>query len=413
MISILKKLKDEMAFVKGNLLVLLISWMFFSFGHTMAFPYQSPYMRGLGASPFMIGIILAIGYITLTIVRIPGSYIADHYGRKQIIALMTFAVSFSYIIYAIAPDWRLFLIGMIMENACLIYQPALEAITADSIPPEKRGIGFALTQVVPNIPTVASPAIAAFLVGAYGLISGMRIVYLIIFIFSLAAALTRWSFLKETLAESSPIKIEGLRNIYKDAISSIVEVWRTVPKSLKILTIVIMISSFEDPTYMQFSSLYVFDKVGLSENAWGLAVSLYLATTLIVGIPTGKLIDKIGRKKGIILSYLLFIPGTIIFVLSKNIFQVAIALIILAIGSIIIGPAFQALIADLSPREKRGRIIGVVGTLNIIAISFSAILAGALYQITPELPFIFTVFTGSIVASIVAVMIKEPEEREE
>ena len=412
MFSMLSRFKKELSFARGNLLVLIISWMFFNFGHSMAFPYESPYIKGLGASPFIIGLIWAAGYLILTIVRIPGAYIADRYGRKQIIVLMTFGVSLSYIFYAIAPDWRLVLVGVILGNLCLIYQPALQAITADSIPPEKRGLGFALTQVIPSIPTIASPVIAAYLVGTYKLISGMRIVYLLIVIFSLAAAITRWLFLKETLKTSESIRVNELKNVYNDAISSIIEAWRTVPRSLKILTIVIMVSSFEDPVYMQFASLYVFDRVGISETSWGLVISLYIATTLVVGLPAGKLIDIIGRKRSIVLSYFLFIPMTIAFILSRNFLQVAIIFMIFAVGSMMIGPAFQALIADLVPRDKRGRIMGIIGTLNILAMVFASVLAGALYQLDPSTPFLFIVVTGSTVAFMVATIIEEPVKRE-
>ena len=413
LLSILSKFKRELSFAKGNLLVLIISWIFFNFGHSMAFPYESPYIKGLGASPFIIGLIWAAGYLILTIVRIPGAYIADRYGRKQIIVLMTFGVSISYIFYAIAPDWRLVLVGVIFGNLCLIYQPALQAITADSIPPEKRGLGFSLTQVIPSIPAIASPIIAAYLVGTYKLIPGMRIVYMLLVILSLAAAITRWFFLKETLDSSEAIKINELKNVYKDAVSSIIEAWRTVPKSLKILTIVIMISSFEDPVYMQFASLYVFDRVGISEASWGLVISIYIATTLVIGLPAGKLADIIGRKRSIVLAYFLFIPTTIAFILSRNFFQVTIIFMIFAVGSMIIGPAFQALTTDLVPRDKRGRIMGIIGTLNIIAMIFASVLAGALYQLDPSAPFLFIIVTGSTVAFMVATIIKEPTKRED
>lgn len=412
MFSILSKFKKELSFTRGNLLVLIISWVFFNFGHSMAFPYESPYIKGLGASPFIIGLIWAAGYLILTIVRIPGAYIADRYGRKQIIVLMTFGVAVSYVFYAIAPDWRFVLIGVMLGNLCLVYQPALQAITADSIPPEKRGLGFALIQVIPGIPTIASPIIAACLIRTYKLIFGMRIVYLLIMILSLAAAITRWLFLKETLETTESVRLNELKNVYKDSISSIIEAWKTVPRSLKILTIVIMISSFEDPVYMQFASLYVFDRVGMSKTSWGLAISLYIATTLVVGLPAGKLVDIIGRKRSIVLAYFLFIPMTIAFILSRNFFQVAIIFMLFAVASMMIGPAFQALTADLVPRDKRGRIMGIIGTLNILAMVFASILAGALYQLDPSTPFLFTIVTGSAVAFMVATVIKEPIKRE-
>jgi len=158
--GLIDTIREDLSILKGNLLVLIVTWVLMHFGYGMAFPFESPYIKALGASEYLIGIMYSIGYVILFLVRIPGSYIADKYGRKRIIAVMTFGVAIAYLFYALAFDWRLVLIGMIISNICLIYQPALEAITADSIPPEKRGLGFAMTRVIPEIPGVIAPAIA-------------------------------------------------------------------------------------------------------------------------------------------------------------------------------------------------------------------------------------------------------------
>lgn len=412
-IKMLSRIKRELSFVRGNLLVLIISWVFFNFSFSMIFPYESPYIRALGASPFIIGLLGSAGNLILTLVRIPGAYIADKYGRKQIIVIMTFGVAASYVFYALAPDWRFILIGIILSNLCLIYQPALEAITADSIPPDKRGVGYAITRVIPSIPTIFSPLIAGYIVETRNLVPGMRIVYLIVVFSSLIAAVIRLFFLKETLETSKPIKLAELKGVYKDSIISIIEAWRTTPKTLKILTIILIISSFEDPIYMQFSSLYVFDVVKISKFEWGLVMTIWTLTTLLLGIPMGKIVDVIGRKRSILLSYLIFTPSAILFISSINIVQLLIAFIMFAAASMTLGPGFQALITDLTPKEKRGRIMGVIGTLNIIARIPASAIAGFLYQLSPPAPFIFSIIIGILIILIIALFIKEPEVREE
>jgi len=104
-------------------------------------PFESPYIRDLDATPAMLGLMGSVGAALFSLVQIPGAYIADKYGRRQIIVTMTFVLSFSYILYAVAPDWRFVLLGMLFANLTSIYQPALLALEADSISPEKRGMG--------------------------------------------------------------------------------------------------------------------------------------------------------------------------------------------------------------------------------------------------------------------------------
>ena len=413
MTGFIGRVREEFRFVKGNLLILIISWALFNFGFMMAFPFETPYIRGLGASPFVIGLIGSLGYLVLTIVRIPGSYIADRYGRKQIIVVMTFAVAFSYLFYVFAPDWRTIVIGAILINTCLIYQPALEAITADSIPPEKRGIGFAMTRVIPNIPTIFSPLIAGYIVSTYNLVPGMRIVYLIMVILSLVAATVRFLFLEETIEEPKPIKFSELKTVYRDSIKSIIKAWKTVPRNLKILTLILMLSSFEDPVFTQFSALYVFDVIRVSDLGWGMAMTAFTITTLLAGIPLGKVSDVIGRKNAIILAYIIFIPSTIFFIVARSFLELVIIMVAFGMASMMIGPAFQALITDMVPKNKRGRIIGVIGSLNTIMMIPTSAIAGYLYQLHPSYPFQLLAIAGVIMSVTVYLFIKEPEKREQ
>ena len=408
-----KRFIEEFSFIRGNLLVLIISWCFFHFAFGMEYPYESPYIRALGASPFIIGLLGSIGSFILALVRIPGSYIADKYGRKQIIVTMTFGVAIAYLFYAFAPDWRFILIGIIISNFCLIYQPALEAITADSIPPRKRGLGYTLSNIIPELPSIAAPVLAGYLIERYKLVPGMRIVYLLVFLLSLSAAIFRLFFLKETLKVIEKFKFSDLKRIYRESIKSILEAWREVDFSIKILTIILMISAFEDQFWMYFASLYVFDIVRISKFDWGFVMMVNTIARLAFGYPLGKLIDFIGKRKSIILAYLIFIPGTILFITSRSTIQLILVFILFASGGILLGPSLHALLADLTPRVRRGRIMGVIGTLNLLATIPASTIAGLLYQIKPQLTFIFTIFTGSINLLLTLLFIREPKVKEE
>lgn len=304
--SILARIRGEFSFMRGNLLTLIVSWLFVYFTFSLVFSFQSPYFRELGAPPFIIGLMGSVGAAMLGLVRIPGAYIADKYGRRQIIVTMTFVIALSFLFHAFAPDWRFVLIGMIISNLSLIYQPALDAIHADSVPPEKRGMGYAAANVIPNIPTIFAPVTAGYLVETYGIVPGMRIVYAVVVLCLMAAAVIRLLFLRETLDNPQKIKLGEMKAAFRNSLGAIAEAWRDMPSTLKFLTIAFLVSAFEEPMFRMFTSLYVFDVVKISEMEWGLVNTASVATTLILGFPLGKLVDKIGRKKSIILAYLLF-----------------------------------------------------------------------------------------------------------
>jgi len=406
------KLLSEFSFIRGNLLTLIVSWIFMDFTFSMTFLFESPYIRALGASPFVIGLMNSAGVTALSLVRIFGAYIADRYGRKQIIVTMTFGIAISYLFYAFAPDWRFVLLGMIISNLCLIYQPALQAIHADSIPPEKRGLGYAASNVIPTIPAIFAPAIAGYIVETSGLISGMRLIYLIVFLCMLASAIIRFLFLKETLPKHRKIKLEELKGVFKESLIAIKEAWASMSKDLKLLTVALLVSAFEEPMFRNFTSLYVFDVIKVTDIEWGIVNAAWIVTTLIFGLPLGKIVDKIGRKNSILLSYVIFTPSSILFIFCRNFLQLFIAYIMFALGGSLIGPAYSALQADMVPREKRGRVMGIIGTLNIIATIPASALGGYLYEIDPAAPFIWAVILGIVVSFIVIFGVKEPSEKE-
>ena len=398
--------------MRGNLLTLIASWFFVYFSFSMTFSFESPFFRALGAPPTIIGLMGSIGSLMLGLVRIPGAYIADKYGRRQIIVTMTFVIAFSYLFYIFALDWKFVLVGMILSSLALIYQPALDAILADSIPPEKRGMGYAAVNVIPSIPTIFAPVIAGYLVETYGIVAGMRLVYSVILFCMLIAALIRLFFLRETLEHPQRIKLGEMLGAFKSSIGAIAEAWKEMPKTLKFVTVAFLISAFEEPMFRMFASLYVFDVVGVNEIEWGLVNTASIAVTLVFGFPFGKIVDKIGRKKSILIAYSVYIPSTFFFLSSRSFPHLLIVYLIFAAGGCLIMPGYNALLADLIPREKRGRIMGTIITLNILATVPASILGGALYEFTPASPFILEMILGATVGLIILFKVKEPKKKE-
>ena len=408
----LTKLKEEISFVHGNLLVLIISWIFFHFVSSMTFPYESLYIKALGASAFVIGLIYALGQIVLFVSRIMGGYIADRYGRRDIIVVMTFGIAFSYVFYALAPDWRLIAIGIIFSNLCLLYQPALQAVTADSLPPEKRGLGYAMTNVFPAIPAIFAPLLARELIKYYGFLTGMRLAYWVAVLGSLGAAIIRLLGLKETLKTRKKLKVRELLLDFKKSVIETFDSWRVMSKQLKIFATILLISLFEEPIFHIFMSLYAVDVIGITKPDWAFLSVVWSSVTIIVGLPLGKIVDVIGRKKSLVLTYIIWLPLTIYFILCRSLVELILIFGLFAFGDSLFIPSTQALIADLTPREIRGRIMTIIGNLNLVAAALASIIAGFLYNLNPTLPFVVCIGTDVLILLLILTLLKEPMRRE-
>lgn len=408
-----RKLKEEMPFLRGNFLVLVLSYVFFNFGHTISAPFESPFLEELGATPFAIGVVGFVSLVILFFVRIPGSYIADKHGRRQIIVFMSYGAALSYFFFVFASNWILYAVGAVLMSFCFIYQPALDAVEADSLPPGKRGVGYAAIRVLPLLPAVFSPLVAGFLVNLFSIDFGMRIVYSIALTSGLAASIVRHLFLKETLKESKPVKLKEFKTAFKDALSEIFDAWRFMPKSLVFLLFSSLIIAFTDPFFYSFGSLYALKIAGLTDFEWSKVNTAKFAVILAAGLFLGKAVDIFGGKKALITAHLIFAAFTMLFILSTNFSMLLMVYIFLALASVLYGSATSALQADIIPKEKRGRVLGSMGALYILASALGSLAGGFLYEsVSPQAPFLLVVPLDTISLLIILLKVKEPEKKE-
>jgi MFS family permease len=158
-----------------NFLVLIVSWLILDFFAELPSTYFPLYIKALGGSATSVGIIMAAEMVAKGFSQIPGGYIADRYGRKWIIMTMTAVAGLSRIIYVFAPTWEWLVVGAVVMGFTGIYGPVLEAMIADSIPPEKRGTGFGIVSLIGIVSTTTVPLIAGFMYLRMGLVSTMKL----------------------------------------------------------------------------------------------------------------------------------------------------------------------------------------------------------------------------------------------
>ncbi|MCD6242745.1 MFS transporter [Candidatus Bathyarchaeota archaeon] len=430
-LGLIEKLKEEFSFFRGNFLILIISWILMDFVNELPGTYYPDYVVNLGGTPTILGIISAVSFLALALVQFPGGYLADKYGRKWLVSSLTFGVAISYIFYAVAPSWHFILIGALFANLCLLYQPALNALFADSLPPEKRGMGFSIVNLITSVSTTPAPLIAMFLVTTYGPILGMRIAYVIVTIFYFAAAVVRLK-LKESMKNVDKLDL-------KDAVKSIprslregIEVWRRVPRSTFFLFLsrLILGSAFAmcQPLF-QIYAFYVLQIGGapnpnlppdqdpalqLARIYWGYAMMVVVVCMIILSFPVGRLIDKIGRKKPLILAGLLIIPATLLFVYG-NYLTLFISFPIVSLSQLLMFSSFQALFADLVAQDKRGTVTGSMNFFSYIFMAVGGFIGGLLYdKVSPQFPFLLIPVLSVPSTLLVLFYVHEPkpEDRE-
>ena len=139
--------RGESAVLRGNFLILTLSWAIMYFAGPIPQTYASLYYLSLGADEFLLSVIAFAGSIALALVQFPGGYLADKHGRRWIVSTMTYGLAVGAFFFIVAPSWPFIMLGMIIQSVCAIYGPALMAMVIDSLPPENRGAGYSLSLI--------------------------------------------------------------------------------------------------------------------------------------------------------------------------------------------------------------------------------------------------------------------------
>jgi len=432
MMGFTEYLKAQFSFIRGNYLVLIISWILMDFAGELPGTYYPDYVIQLGGSATIIGLISLVSMLCLASVQFPGGFLADKYGRRWLVSTLTFGVAFSYVFYAAAPSWHFILIGAAIQNLCLLYQPALMATMADSLPPENRGMGFSILNLIMSVSTTPAPVIALFLVSTYGSETGMRIAYTIVTIFFIAAAIVRLK-LTESMKETEKINLNDLMHSYPESLKQGTKIWKAVPRSTLFLffsTIMMRVSFAMVGGLFLIYSFYVL-KIGgtpqpqiyspemdpalqYARTLWGYVMIVLFLSMIVMSFPVGKLLDKAGRKIPLIMSGLLIIPSILLFIYG-NYLTLFIVMPLFGLAQLLGFSAFQTLFADLVPQAQRGRVTGSMHFFTYIFMALGGLAGGLLYDnLSPQIPFLVMLILIIPSILITALYVKEPkpEERE-
>jgi len=141
----------------------------------------------------------------------------------------------------------------------------------------------------------------------------------------------------------------------------------------------------------------------------------------VLSMPGGILSDRRGRKPLILASRIIAPVTALGLTFTRGFVKVLLVRIVGGIGAglgggiwgMMGGPAWQALVADLIPSTRRGRVMGIMGTITGLIGAPAAWVGGFLWDnYTPEFTFWTSFIIGIVPIPILYVFVKEPKTRE-
>jgi MFS family permease len=276
----------------------------------------------------------------------------------------------------------------------------------DSLPPERRGMGSSIIQLIHSTFNTPGPAIAGLLLLQFGLEWSMRIIYLVMTALFLTAAVWRLR-LKETMQGTEPIRFRYFISSYPKAIKESFGMWKTLPRSAFWLVVSQILTMLGLSMFFVINAVYARDVLLIPKSQWWLVFIPLTITMIIASIPVGKAIDRFGRKIPLILGLAVFDGGLAIFIVG-NLLLVSIAMVLFGLGQLLVMSSSMALATDLVEPKYRGKVNGFINFMGYIAMGFGMLLGNYLYlAFAPQLPF-YTALALTIPAFILTIfLVKE------
>lgn len=419
-------------FMRGNILVLTLSGALGMFTRGMAFPYLPLFILSLGGQPAEIGLVYALSPLGGLLVFPIAGYLADHTSRAKLIAYTDYFTSTVILLYIFAQSWHWIALARLIQGFAVLKNPASSAIIADSLPPENRGRGMATMATFSGTLAIFAPYVAGLLLEHYGIDIGTRILYAAMAVAYAVGATINLLFIKETTEPSTEaIKMSQLSQAFKKSYIDIPDTLRQFPRTLKALAVIIILGFVANGIASPFWVVYAKDIIGLSSTQWGLVLFIEAALGNIVRIPAGFLADKYGRTQFIFISLLLcgaFIP---LFVFADTLAYVIAIRCAITIASTFASPACGALLADIIPRDIRGRVMAAVGRgsvrigaasggtggpgvgfLTIIPLALASLAGGYLYEWHATSPWVLVLVVTAIALVLTALFVRDPKQAE-
>ena len=339
--------------------------LYFSYSLSRS-PVIPLFARSLGASPQLVGWIVAASTITGIVVKLPAGALSDYFGRKTLLLVGACFFALTPFFYGGATSIGLLLLLRIVHgNATALFGPAASAAVSDITDPSHRGIRLGLYSSMQGVGQSLGPFLGGALISWVGFQAPFFISGLVGCVGFVCVLLSVPREPSQAIDGSREKIFQGSREAFGNR--------AILSTSFTVAAIMLVVGS-----YNGFFPLYGTEVLGI--DAWHIgAVFAVQTTTILLARPfMGRFSDRIGRKP-LILAALVWSAALI--VLLPHLRSVGLLLAFgtaWGLGLSVVSSVAGALITDLSRRAHYGAAHGTFGAIYDIGEASGPIIAGVI-----------------------------------
>lgn len=291
--------------------------------------------------------------------------LGDRYGRKIMILRAIFGLAIAQIIIGFSQNVTQLFIGRILQGLLSGFLPAAMALIAASTPSKKIGYALGLLQSASAAGTVLGPIIGGIISDFLGFRNVFFIVAGLFFLTGFALLI----FIKEENADQNTEKFSFIDN------------WVYVLKKKEILIPAILISiattgfAFVRPLYVLFIETIETD-IKLLPTITGILYSIIGIFSTIAATWWGRRVERTGIRSNLLLTASLTALMYFVHIFASNAYQLIPVCILLGFGFGAIQPLLFTSINSNVSIERKGGILGVATSFQILGNIVGPIMAG-------------------------------------
>lgn len=351
-----------------NILFLGLVSFFADISAEMVYPLIPLYLTAVfGATPVLIGIIEGIAECVASLLKVFSGYISDKYQRKKAIAFGGYAAGLVYKLALIfASSWAGILVARVIDRFGKGVRTApRDVMVSESAAKSRMGNAFGIHKALDMAGSALGILLAYLLLthmdeGGYPKIFALSMIPVVF-------ALVMFAFIQE---KKEPRVIQPRERFWQNA--------KHLDGNLKLYLLVAFLFTLGNSSN-SFLLLRAYD-VGFSAANAILLYFLFNLVSAVLSVPFGKCSDKIGRKKVLVVGYLVFSVVYLIFAFAFSKLALIGAFALYGVYTAMVAGVERALIAEIAPAKLKGTMLGLHSTLVGIALLPASVIAGFLWN---------------------------------
>ncbi len=144
----------------------------------------------------------------------------------------------------------------------------------------------------------------------------------------------------------------------------------------------------------------------------GIIETVLIVTMTLAEIPTGAVADLFGKKKTLILAFLLEAIGAYMMAFAPSFNVILISVFVMCVGGAFYSGTLEALVFDSLKQDKEegkfDKVISNISSISLFAPAVCSVIGGFVYGFDPRLPFILNAF-GYTIGLAASFFLVEPD----